>query len=245
MADSGDNHGDQGTGDPGPNGAPAGDAGTTPPPPPAPPTPPVGDDKQFSQADLDRFAGRRAAEAKKAAAKELADQLGMTLDEAKALIENHRQAEEAKKDELTRAQEAAAQAKADADAARAEAARLAREQMIDRKLVAAGVGSGHPAEAREGLLTRARAALQLAADADAEAIDAEIAATLALVPGLVAPPASNGQPPAPSGVTGGAQPPAGGQPGKSAIERGRERARAALRPHDDTPSDPFAGFRTA
>lgn len=246
MADEPTTTSEAGTGnDAGTSTAPG---GSPPLPNSQPTTPPAttpDDGKQFTQADLDKHAGRRAAEAKRAAAKELADELGCTVEEAKQKLATLAEAEEAKKDELTKAQEAAAAAKADAEAARAEAARIQREQMIDRKLVAAGVGSGHPADKRESVLTRARAALQLAADADAEAIDAEIQATVELIPGLIAPqgPVNGDQrPSAPSGVTSGAQPPPGGQPAKTAIERGRELARSR-RPADPG-GDPLAGIRT-
>jgi hypothetical protein len=242
MADDTTTTSSEGTGDPGLTGAPG---GTAPTPTPEPPPATTQDDgRKFTQAELDKLAGRRAAEAERAAAKKLAEKLGMSVDDAVQLIADHKAAEDAKKDELTRAQEAAATAQRDAEAARAEAARLQRESLIERKLVAAGVGSGHPADKREAVLTRARAALVLAADADPEAIDAEIANTVELIPGLIAPqgPATT---PAPSGVTSGATPPAGGQPAKTALERGRERARAATPASNTERPDPFAALRTA
>lgn len=224
------------------------------PPTPAASTPPAADppastssDPTFTQAQVDQMVGRRASEAKRAAAKELAEQLGMTVDEAKTLIEERRQAAEAEKTELQKAQARATAAETERDQARSEKVQADRQALIDRKLLAAGVGQNATDQATaEKLLVRARAALAitLPADADADATDAEITETMALIPGLKGAPPANGETPkprAPSGVTAGAQPPAGGQGTQSLLERGAERVRAS---RTDRPADIYANLRS-
>jgi hypothetical protein len=213
----------------------------TPPPtgdPVAPAPPPLDpSEKKFTQEDVDRHAGRRAAEAKRTAAKELAETLGMTVEEATAKLAKLAEQEEAEKTEVEKAREDAAQARREATDAKAQAAQESFETKLFRKLSAAGVGAGLEAEAAEKRMAMARRLLDLTVDASDEDIAEKIAEIKTDVPGLFSVP--DGKTPAPSGVTSGAAPPAGGQATTSAIERGRQRYRSA-RPDPDKQTDPFS-----
>lgn len=178
--------------------------------------------KTFTQAELDRTAGRARTEARKAAENALAEQLGVSVDEAKTIIANAKAIEDGKKSDADKALDAARTAQAAADAARAEAAAERLAAKVERKLTAAGVP--------ESALTRAVRTLALDPDADDDAITAEIEALQADVPALFATSDDTGDgktktppPPAPGGT--GARPPAGGQAAKTALEKGAERAR--------------------
>lgn len=195
-------------------------------------------EKKYTDADLDRLQAKRAKEATRKALQDVADQLGVSVDEAKKIIEEKRQADEAAKSEIDRAREEAETAKRERDEARAEAAREAFEKRVYRKLSAAGVGAGMEDEAAEKRIAMARRLLDVATDATDEDIVEKITEIKADVPGLFTAKTEGGQP-APSGVTNG-RPPASGQTTQSAMERGRERARAR-RPDPSTATDPFTG----
>lgn len=92
-------------------------------------------EKTFTQADVDKAASARAAEAKRKATSDLAEQLGVSVDEAKKIIAAHQSAEDAQKTEAQRAKEAADQAKAEADAAKAEAAAERQAARVERALI--------------------------------------------------------------------------------------------------------------
>ncbi len=174
--------------------------------------------KTFTQAELDRIAGRARTEARKAAQTELAEQLGCTVDEAKAILDERRAAEDGKKSEADKALDAARAAQAAADQARAEAAAERLAAKVERKLTAAGVP--------EASLARAVRTLALDPDADDDAIAAEIEALQADVPALFTA-ANDGDdkpkpPPAPGGT--GAKPPVN-QATKTALDAGAEMAR--------------------
>lgn len=217
----------------------------TPPPtgePAAPaPSPATEPPKTFTQEELDRYAGRRAGEVQRKTKQEIADQLGVSLDDAKKIIEAAREAEAAAKTEAQRELEAASQAKAEAEKAKADAAAERFQSKLERKLYAAGVGAGltdseDDQRKRDGLMARALRMVDLAPDADDEAIAAEIEQIKADVPGLFTTATASS---APSGVTP-SKPPTGGQPQTSALDKGRERARA-MRPDPSKTNDPFAG----
>lgn len=214
-------------------------------PTPAPPAPtPSGDgepEKTFTQADLDKHAGRRAAEAKRAAATELAEQLGVSPAEAKKIIEQHQASAEAAKTDVQKAKEAEAAANARADAAEAASAEAKFEGRIKDQLLAAGVLTGlDPAkpedrEAATKRLARARRLLDLAPESTDDEIAAKVTEIQTDVPGLFG--ALGGTPGAPSGVTPGG-PPAGGQKPATGIEAGRQRATTAAT--SNPPADPLA-----
>ncbi len=179
-----------------------------------------GEGRTFTQAEVDRMTGRARSEAKRAAAKELADELGIDVSQAKAIIAAKNKADDDAKSEAERAAEAAKTAKAQADADRAAAARERFEAKLERTLTKAGVP--------EKALARALRLVDLEPGADDDAIAAEIDVLKDDVPGLFEDPSGgeNGggerKPPrAPSGRTD-AKPPAGGQGTKSALDKGRE-----------------------
>jgi hypothetical protein len=103
---------------------PQGGTGTT---TPAPTTPTGGaaqngDDKKFTQADVDRIVGERAARAGEAATAKLLESLGVkTPDEIKAALEKIQTLEDAQKSELEKAQGEAAKYKAQAEKAKSDA----------------------------------------------------------------------------------------------------------------------------
>ncbi len=166
--------------------------------------------KTFTQADLDRHAGRRAAEAKTAAERAIAEQLGVTVEEAKTIIAARKAEEDGKKTEADRALEAAKTAQADADRARTEAAADRLAAKVERKLAAAGASA------------RAARMLDLPFDADDTTIDAEIEALKEDMPALFTA-TSDGEPPKPPPPGGGPakKPPAGGQTITTSLERGK------------------------
>lgn len=226
------------------SGDPAAPGATTPAPTTNTPTLPgtTEPEKKYTDADVDRLQAKRAATAEKAALAKVADDLGMSVADAKKLIAAQREAEDAKKDALTRAEEQLAAAQRDAETARSETARLAHTAKVERKLRAAG--------ADDGTAFRGVRLVEAGPDATDEDLDAEIAQLVADVPGLFPndpsrQPAETSKPRAPSGVTPGAAPPPGGQGTTTSIERGRERARAAKATSPSEPVDPFAGMRTA
>lgn len=195
----------------------------------------------FTQEQFNREAGRIRAETKRAAAKELADQLGVSVDEAKQIIEDHRTKTEAEKTEVQRAQEALAAAQREAEEAKAAAAASEFETSLYKKLSAAGVGWGcedEEADRRMGMARSILAGLGITKQSSDEDIAEKIAVAKGDVPGLFTAKAEGGQT-AVSGVTNG-RPPAGGQGTQSAMERGRAKARA-LRPDPDQQTDPFSG----
>lgn len=253
MAEENTTPSTEGTAPAGPTGAPGGPAPTpTPSTEPAPSTTP---EPTFTQADLDRHAGRRAAEAKRAAAKEFADELGVSLDQAKQIIADRQAAAEAEKTEIQKAQDARQAAERERDEAKTARAQADRASAIKEKLLLRGVGAQFDPATEDGLKQKRRVlegAMAIverfaAADADDDALDLVIEENVAIVPGFLrdlTKPADEPRTPAPSGVTNGAQPPAGGQPTKTALERGRERARAA-QANTPTSGDPLAGLRTA
>ena len=209
---------------------PAGGTGT--PPPPAAET--------VSKAEAERQATAAANAAKKAAEQQVADTLGVTVTEAKKIIDAQKSAEDAAKSETQKALEAATAAQTAAEQAKSEAAADRLAAKVERKLGAAGVD--------DKALARAIRLVTLDADADDAAIDAEIEALKTDVPGLFAKveepeldadgkpivktPAAPGKPPV--------KPPAGGGSTATGIEKGRERARAEMAAKSKPEGKPFA-----
>lgn len=235
----------------GDHGAPGGTAPTPSYSQPAPATPPASEpEKKYTDADVDRMQAKRAAEAKKAAEKAIADQLGVSIADAKKLIEERQAQAEAEKTEIQRAQERVADAERKAAEAAQAAARTARQSTIKEKLLLIGVGAQFDATDPEQLARKqkvidaAQAIVERFAPADAvgDDLDEVIRENVLLVPGFVKDLSKPEPTPAPSGVTAGAQPPAGGQPGRPPGEAGRERARAVLARTQTT--DRFARLRS-
>lgn len=160
--------------------------------------------KTLTQAQVDKIVGREKAAAKKAAENELKTWLEAQKGEADL----------ATLDEAARAKAEAEQAKAQADADRAAAASERLAAKVERKLIKAGVDDKQ--------LARIMRTVDLANDADDDAIDAEVEALVETFPAAFAAPDGDGTGKAPSGKTA-VKPPAGGQPTKGSLAKGAER----------------------
>ncbi|MCA1220262.1 hypothetical protein, partial [Streptomyces sp. 8L] len=192
------------------------------PPKPGPPAA-----RTFTQAEVEALAAKEKAQGKRSAAKEFAEKNGFsTVEDAEAFIAAARQAEDEKKTEDQKRQEALD--KREQDLAAREAATVARERAANRRAVLVGLG------ATGDDLEDAAALLRVADDADDQTV-ADAAAALKerrpeLFGATTAPAAGTSQlPPAPGGA------PAGGPPQRQAPtskpgDRGREMAR--LRGHN-------------
>lgn len=214
------------------------------PPPPAP-TPPAGDAAAQAaaaeQARRDAEAKGIRKEAERKAAKDLADSLGMSVDDAKKLIAERKAAAEAAQSETDKAI-AAAKVREDAATAR-ESAAAAKERQTDAKaaLIAAGIKLPEKADDRAKKLSRATSLLLAEAgdDADEAAIAAAADVLKAEMPELFG--AVGGG--APSGDPSGGPGPGGGGSQPVGIEAGRQRsiARRAATTNDPN-ADPFGSF---
>lgn len=108
----------------------------------APPTEPAtgSDERKFTQADLDKFAGDARDKGRKAAEKALLEALGATdLETAKALLAKAQEAEEANKTELQKATEERDRLAAEAQQAKAEALQVRLDASLERALVEGGL----------------------------------------------------------------------------------------------------------
>lgn len=181
--------------EPNPAGAPG-----TPPAPAAPAVPPT-----FTQDQLTAVAAREKSEGRTAALREVSEQLGMSVEDAKTLLAAARAADDANKTEAQRALDAANAAKAEAEAAKAEAAADRHVARVERLLTSSGA-------ANVAVATRA---LDVAVGADEATVTAAIEKLKTDAPGLfgAAPAAPHTAPGAPP-----QQPPAA----KSAAERAAE-----------------------
>jgi hypothetical protein len=207
----------------------------TPPTPPAPPaTPPVppspappADPPPPTAADTKKIASDAAKEAR---AKLLADLGVESEDELKTVVKSAKDAEEAAKDEATKAIEAAQRDAAAAKAKEAEAANTLRTARVELGLVRAGVKPERLE--KSGLLV----ATVIATDADEEAVKAAIETFKTDTPEWFG---AGAAAPAPSGVPG-QQPPAN-QPGVNGIDTGAARAKAEREKR--LGGDPFGGLQ--
>lgn len=177
----------------------------------------------LTQEELNRRFTSERARARREGEKQIAEQLGVSIEDAKKIIEKQRQTEDAIKSEAQRDREEAQREKAEADRARAEAAADRRAAKIERKLGIAGIS-----EEDLGVVSRM---VVVEEDADDEAIQAAIddlknRPTLA---GLFKQQGANGGAgAAPSSNPGGGTP----RPGQTddAFSRGFEKGREAVKP---------------
>lgn len=109
-----------------------------PPPPPPPKDPPKDPDKKFDQDEVSRMMTREKREGKEAAERKMAEDLGMSLTEAKALIKSQKDAADAKKTDQERALEATTKERDDAKAEANEAKAEAFVSKLEAKLLRAG-----------------------------------------------------------------------------------------------------------
>lgn len=176
-------------------------------PPPPNPTPP---DRTYDEAHVQRVAAQQKAEGERAATAKIAEQLGMTPEEAKTKLDAATAAERAAMDEATRKQAEAADAKAVADKATADAARETTTAKVTQALLVAGVDLGGQAakdEERAEKLAMAARLVTVDPGADDAAIKAAVDRVKATVPQLftATPPAAGGSDPG-AGPAGRQQP---------------------------------------
>jgi hypothetical protein len=136
--------------------------------PPKVDPPEGGGEKTFTQAEVDRAANARAAEAKRKATSDLAEQLGVSVEEAKTIIAASRASEDAQKTEAQKAKDAADAAKLEADAAKVEATAERMAAKIERALIRNHV--------RDDCLDDSLSLLKVDAEATPEEITAAITA---------------------------------------------------------------------
>ncbi len=209
---------------------------------PPSPTPPAPDTLTKAQADALTAQARKdaAKEAEQALLKQFGE--GMTATKVKEILEAQKAADDAKKDEATRAREAAEAEKRTAEQERGQAAAERLRTRVERALLRAGVARGEEDEAKaERLLERAYGALgSLSADLDDDAIRARVAELKEDMPALFAAPTPEWQP-APGGLPGNGKPPAKTPPDD--LAQARERGKKWREQRTGTQTDPFAGFR--
>lgn len=216
--------GGQGDGGSGSGGSGSGSGGGTPSP-------------TFTQADLDRVATQQKAEGKRAAEKAIADQFGVSIEEAQRIIASARENEEKEKSEAQRARDAAeAEKKAAADE-KAAAAAEKHSIAVERALIRAGIALPEKDTEADALLSRMARLVDAEVGADSETIRKAVEAVKADFPEKFTKPEEGeegGDGKGGKGGQGSGAPnsdPKGGPPkpklDNDAMERGRERAKAA------------------
>lgn len=119
---------------------PSGELGTPPAGGGAPAaTPPADAPKTFTQDDLTRVATKEKQEGKAAAERELAEQLGVPLDQAKQIIADARAKDEATKTEAQKDRDAAAREKSEAEAEKAVAKQEVHDARLERAFAKEGL----------------------------------------------------------------------------------------------------------
>jgi hypothetical protein len=212
-------------GDPDPAAPPAAD-------PPKPGPPPA---RTFTQDEVNSLAAKEKAQGERAGAraaleKFAADHGFSNVEDAKAFIEEARQAREAQLSEQEKREQALA--KREQELADREAAAVARERNANRRAVLVGLG------ATGDDLDDAAALLRVADDADEATVQDAAAALKERRPelfGVTPPPPPSSTPPAPGGAPAGGQPPRTPAPAKDAVRQAaRQRAiDMGLRAADD------------
>lgn len=170
--------------------------------------------KTFTQDELNARAGQARAEGRKAAEKTLADQLGVSVEEAKAIIARAKEKDDAEKSDAQKAAEAAD----------------AREKVAAEKETAA-TQRVHDADVRDALrdegvdkdkLAKVAKLVEVEVGADEATIKAAVAVTKKDFPELFGEAKSGGSPDSDPGKSDGKKKGAG----DDAMTRGRERAKA-------------------
>lgn len=194
-------------------------SGSTPPTPPSPAeakstdTPP----KTFSQEDVQAIASREKDQGKRAAQDEMQRALGVSVEEAKAIIDEANKRTDADKTDAQRARDAADKERTDSETAKAEAVRERHETQIERALVRAGITD-------DTKLSRMARLVEAEPGADVEAIKVAVADLRRDMPELftTVTPKPNGDP--------GGKPPRTRNNDESAIARGVKRGLASSEP---------------
>jgi DNA-binding transcriptional MerR regulator len=187
-------------------------------------------ERVFTQAELDEIVSKRVRSATRTAteakAKEIADLLGVPLEQAKELVEKHKQADEATKTEAERLRDEAARDRAEAQALMSEALKSKQEADLSRSLL-----SGATPVRTERLELATRLALQLVDDDAEDPLGAAIEAVREASPEWFQIPDQDSTtdrktktPPPPARTTGQRQQGAGDQAVTSSWDRWKERA---------------------
>ena len=124
--------------------------------------------KTFTQEDVQAIASREKDQGKRAALDEMQRVLGVTVEEAKAIIDEAGKRTDADKTEAQRARDAADKERGEAESAKAEAVRERHEAQIERALVKAGVTD-------EAKISRMARLVEVDTGADAETVKAAVA----------------------------------------------------------------------
>lgn len=158
-------------------------------------TPPA---KTFTQAEVSAIAAREKDEGRRSAEAAVAKELGVTVDEAKKILKDHRATEDAKKTEADKAREAAEQEKTEAATAKAAAAAEIHETRLERAFNKVGL------ELDEAKIARVRRMVTVEAGASYEDVLKDVEAIKVEFPALFD---STATPPkAPGGDPKGAPP---------------------------------------
>jgi hypothetical protein len=198
-------------------------------PDPEPRSDPKPDPKpeSLTQADVDRAARQAVKDAEKA----LGEKYGMTPEQAKKLAEDRQAAEDAAKDDVTKAQEQAKAREVAADERERKAAAKERAADVRSALLAAGV--------KPDRLAKAERIVELDDDADSDAITAAVESLKGDTPEWFPVPGQN----APAGLPGNGKPPA--KQSSDDLAEFRQRGKQWRESRSGTQTDPFAGFRRA
>jgi hypothetical protein len=159
--------------------------------------PPADPPVSFDQDAVNRIAAREKAQGKAAAVAEIATQLGMSVEDAKKVLEGHKAAEDAAKTEAQRQVDAA---KAETNAAKDERAQVVAERHtlnVERALLLAGLPAGDD-DAAAKLLGRAAKLVDVEPGADRAAIAAAVTTLKTELPALFTATAAPGGTPPPA-----------------------------------------------
>lgn len=196
---------------------PAGDPPAGDPPAGDPPaSDPPKDEKQLPQSKVNEIVARETAKAKKEAEEGLVKTLGVTAEEAAAIVKAHQDKADSEKSEAQKAREAADREKAEAEQAKQDAAREVFATRADRALIKAGA----PADDDEALESM-RGMLRVDSTASADDIVKDVKRLAEKFPGLFGGQGAGGTPP-------GNDPKKKQQPGRvntDAYQRGLDRAK--------------------
>lgn len=180
-------------------------------------------EKLLSQTEVNAIATREKEEGRRAAAAAIAQELGCTVDEAKAIITAQRERDDAAKTDAERAKEAAEAEKTAAAEAKAMAAAEVHETRVERALLTAGFVPGDKPEDVEAA-KRLRRMVAVPVGASYEEVLADVTTLKTQFPALFgakAPVTAKGK--APNSDPGGKPPtPTGGE---DRFAAGAERAR--------------------
>lgn len=179
-----------------------------------------GGEKTFTQAEVDAMIQGRVGETKRKSVEDLAKELGVPLDEAKAIIKKAKDADDAEKSDAQKAREAADKEKVEAETAKQEAAVEKHNARVERALIKALPTDldDKDLDAKVGRLARL---IDVEVGADEAAIKTAVEALKKDEPllfgstkGGMPPSDPNGRPPRKTGT------------GETPMQRGAERAKA-------------------